>query len=507
MTPIQVVWLKRDLRLRDHAPLEQALACAGEFGPVALLYVQEPSLQSRPDFAMQHAGFIQETLSELSEEVAMLGGHLLQQRGEVVDVLESLWNQSPFTRLWAHQETTTMADFARDRAVASWCRTRGVLLTELPQNGVRRGKDYRAAGFSFNEHLVSACETSIWEPCAGMPFANLLGHAWLRPMAAQGLGFDKPGRLRGGQTAARAQMATFFDKATMLRYPGAISSPNTAVQGCSRLSPYLAFGVLSDREIIQYLSRTAGELQEHLSEPEFKELYDASRFYLERLYWRSAYLQNTELRPDGELTNDLKQFDGIREAERHEPWLAAWQSGQTGFPFVDAVMRMLAHTGWVNMRARGMVTSFAVNDLWLPWQEVGMHLAREFLDYEPAIHWNQLRIHSGTSRMSGPLTYNVVKQAQDHDPKGIFVRKWVPELSRVPLESLFEPWKMSPRAQSEAGCFIGQDYPAPLVPYLAANEAARERVSALREGRLPPNSVYWKNRDAARVKGLQDSLF
>lgn len=504
---MQVVWLKRDLRLRDHEPLAHAMNFSMDFGPVVLLYVHEPSLMARPDFAAQHAGFINETLAELSTELEELGGRLLQREGEAVEVLDALWQQCPFNHLWAYQETTTLDGFARDKAVAAWCRSKNVVLTESPQNAVRRGREYREKGFSFNEHLVSACEETLWQPSAELPFAKDTLPSWSAPVMARGHGQDKPGRLKGGKAAAQAHLQSFFCIDALLGYPNAISSPNTAVEGCSRLSPYLAFGVLSDREVIQHLSSIVAAAEEHLLEPDFKELHDASRFYLERLYWRSAYLQSMELRPSAELHNDLKAFDGVREAEMHEPWFEAWKEGRTGFPMVDAVMRMLAHTGWTNMRARGMVASFAVNDLWLPWQPVGLHLAREFLDYEPGIHWSQMSIHSGTSRLSGPLTYNVVKQAQDHDPKGTFVRKWVPELAYVPREYLFEPWKMPSSVQATAGCYIGQHYPVPLVPYLAANEAARERVLALREGRVPPNSLYWKTRDEERFKGRQNQLF
>lgn len=315
---------------------------------------------------------------------------------------------------------------------------------------------------------------------------------------------DKTLRLSGGRAAAMEQMQRFLQPDNLLAYPGAISSPLSALEHCSRLSPYLALGVVSDRELFQALcvART-----EHGTQDELNRLESPSRFFVERLYWRAAYLQAMERQSDLDRRAGLTAFDGLRESERMNGWLQAWAAGMTGFPLVDAAMRMLTATGWLNMRLRGTVTSFALNDLWLPWQEVGMVLAREFLDYEPAIHWSQLQIHAGVSSQSGPLTYDVVKQAREHDPRGAFVRQWVPELQAVPLEHLFEPWRMPVAVQRSSNCVLGMHYPAPLVRHPVANDAARERVAALREGQVPVLGLYWKQRNQRVANQGQTSLF
>lgn len=279
--------------------------------------------------------------------------------------------------------------------------------------------------------------------------------------------------------------------------------------GCSRLSPYLAFGVISDGEVLRALHQQREHLRRAgLSEDRSKDLDQAVKFFVERLYWRAAYHQAFELDYEQEHVNKLRQFDGVREGVFIPEWLSAWQAGQTGVPYVDAAMRMLAQTGWLNMRLRGTVISFALNELWLPAREVGLHLAREFLDYDPAIHWNQVQIHAGTSDMSDPLTYDPRKQARDHDAAGEFVRQWVPELRAVPLEYLVEPWLMPPQTQAQSRCRIGVDYPAPLVPLQQAHDAAKERVAALRAGKktLPRNS-YWTGRERQRVAMRQGGLF
>ena len=508
---MQILWLKRDLRLQAHAALNQAQSHVQTDGPVLVLYIHEPSHLAREDVSAQHCAFIGETLCDLRQDLGRHNGTLCECVGEAVDVLERLWHATGFTRLWAHQESTQGQSFERDKGVHAWCRLKGVTFIEVEQNGVRRGSAYRKQGFGFKEHLESssiAQEVATAAPCQEvLCFAR---SPWPRPDLSEllrGRGKDKAARLRGGRSAALRVLTDFLQVDKLMDYPRSISSPNTAVDGCSRLSPYLAYGVLSDREVFSKLNELVEREVVNLPPAEAQALSAGVKFLAERLYWRSAYLQSFENKVESEFVNDLPAFDGERESELAPEWLEAWQEGRTGYPLVDAAMRMLAHTGWLNMRMRGMVTSFALNELWLPWRLVGLHLAREFLDYEPGIHWSQLQIHAGTSRLSGPLTYNTLKQAQDHDACGIFVKTWLPALKDVPTEHIIEPWKMPPSVQRTAGCQIGSDYPAPIVSLAAAHDAARQRVSALREGRPVPALLYWRQRAQALRAQRQDSLF
>ena len=377
---------------------------------------------------------------------------------------------------------------------------------ELQQNAVKRGSRYATEGFKFGEYITQELNDATPDLRGPQPFARPPLASCSAAQIPVGAGIDKPNRVKGGVRAANVLLESFLEPDKLLRYPSSISSPNTAFDGCSRLSAYLSFGVLSDQAVF---SRLAQASEEYVARSPFQQdaFNSTVKFFLERLYWRSAYLQSMERRPQSEVHNDLAVFDGVRESELDQTWLEAWTRGETGYPMIDASMRMLAATGWINMRARGMLTSFAVNELWLPWQDVGFHLAKEFLDYEPAIHWSQLQIHAGTSKLSGPLTYNAIKQAQDHDAHGIFVRKWIPALDKVPLAYLFEPWTMALSVQRTANCLLGRDYPVPVVRLLAANDAAKQRVAALREGRHPPSLLYWKKRDQERAASHQGSLF
>jgi deoxyribodipyrimidine photo-lyase len=176
-------------------------------------------------------------------------------------------------------------------------------------------------------------------------------------------------------------------------------------------------------------------------------------------------------------------YDGLREAEHHPQRFAALISGRTGWPLVDACVAMLRETGWINFRMRAMLVSIAAYPLWLHWRPVGEWLAREFLDYEPGIHWSQLQMQSGTTGINVPRIYNPIKQARDQDPEGHFVRHWLPAMRKVPDAWLFEPWRMPLEMQARLGlCVDGPfpDIPQPLVDLEVATRVAKKRLFELR---------------------------
>ena len=185
-------------------------------------------------------------------------------------------------------------------------------------------------------------------------------------------------------------------------------------------------------------------------------------------------MQKLEDEPSIEFRNFARVCDGLRENDFNDATFTAWCEGRTGYPMVDACMRSLVATGWLNFRMRAMLVSFASYHLWLHWRQTGLFLARQFLDYEPGIHWSQMQMQSGTTGINTLRMYSPTKQAQDQDPEGLFIRRWVPDLSKVPLPYLATPWKMDESVQRLAGCMIGVDYPQPIVDDKAAMKAASE---------------------------------
>jgi deoxyribodipyrimidine photo-lyase len=196
-----------------------------------------------------------------------------------------------------------------------------------------------------------------------------------------------------------------------------------------------------------------------------------------RLHWHCHFMQKLEDEPRLELENLHRAYDGVRPSAPDVDRLAAWSAGETGLPFVDACMRSLRATGWLNFRMRAMVMAVASYHLWLHWREPGLELARLFTDYEPGIHWPQTQMQSGTTGINTVRIYNPVKQGHDQDPTGAFVRQWVPELAAIPDTHVQEPWKAE-----NAGQVLGRVYPHPIVDHLAAAREARDAVWAVRRG-------------------------
>ena len=214
-----------------------------------------------------------------------------------------------------------------------------------------------------------------------------------------------------------------------------------------------------------------------------------------------ARILTIEDEPSIEYRNLHPAYAGLRSSSDDAERLSAWQKGETGMPFVDACMRSLAATGWINFRMRAMLMSFAAHHLWLHWREPGLHLARQFIDYEPGIHWSQLQMQSGTTGINTFRIYNPVKQSQDQDPSGRFIREWLPELARVEERWIHTPWLMDERAQRDSSCLIGRDYPEPLVDHMAAARLARQRMGGLRRGKARDESRRILERHGSRRGG------
>ena len=217
-------------------------------------------------------------------------------------------------------------------------------------------------------------------------------------------------------------------------------------------------------------------------------------------------MQKLEAEPDIEFRNFARACDGLRENSFNAAHFAAWSEGRTGYPMVDACMRSLLATSWLNFRMRAMLVSFASYHLWLHWRPTGLFLARHFLDFEAGIHWSQMQMQSGTTGINTLRMYSPTKQALDQDPQGVFNRRWGPELARVPLPHLAEPWKMDISVQRMVGCVIGVDYPAPIVEEKAALKAAKDRMYGLRKTEQARDEARdVQERHGSRKSGLPPS--
>ena len=467
-----VVWFKRDLRVHDHAPLTQAAAR----GPVLCLYVVEPDLWAQPDMARQHYEFLHESLADLDQALRQRGAALHIATGAMTAVLDRLHALAPFHHLMSHEETGNGASYARDRAVARWCRQHGVTWHEWPQHGVVRRLANR-------DDWAGHWQTRMQAPRHVAP-GRLHGPSlpWASaPPSARALGLaehDPPQRQRGGRQRGRDVLHEFLHTRSAT-YRGGISSPLRAPTACSRLSPYLALGCLSLREVVQATRQRLLALHD-APEPAAARQRQGLTAFISRLHWHCHFMQKLESEPGLEFHNLHRGYDGLRDADANPAHLEALMAGRTGWPLVDACVAMLHETGWLNFRMRAMLVSVATYPLWLHWRPVGLWLARQFLDYEPGIHWSQLQMQAGTTGINAMRVYNPLKQARDHDPDGHFVRYWLPALRAVPDTWLAEPWRMPTAVQQRCGVRVGDTIARPLLDLETATRAAKAKVHAVR---------------------------
>ncbi len=474
-----LIWFKRDMRWHDHAALWHAAHEASMRGRLACVYIIEPEYWRQPDMATQHYLFIRESLRELYAALRQRGGQLHIVCGEVTQVLQQIYQQQPFTQVLAHEETGNYWTFQRDLQVAAWCKRQQVSFREFPQFGVvRRLQDRDQWRDLWEQHMArpqfELPEVLNWQPLDLPLQVPEAADLFLQQP-------DPPARQPGGRQTGLEVLHDFLYQRCG-SYRGGISSPLKARSACSRLSPYLTYGCLSLREVVQAArwrslelanSSAAGEVQVQRQRAGIKA-------FISRLYWHCHFIQKLESEPRIEFEAMHRAYQGLRESDWNQVWFERLQAGQTGWPLVDACVAMLNHTGWLNFRMRAMLVSVAAYPLWLDWRPVGLWLAQQFLDYEPGIHWSQMQMQAGTTGINTTRVYNPIKQAQDHDPHGHFVRHWLPALRKVPDSWLFEPWLMANNVLQQAGLRTGQDILLPLVDWAAASRAAKQRLHQLR---------------------------
>ncbi len=449
MTAAALVWFKRDLRLRDHAPLALAQA-----RPQSLaLFIIEPAWLESPECHPRHIAYTLECLAWLRHSLAQRGLPLLVRVGEATQVLTALRREFAFTELLSHEETGTGWSYTRDIAVADWCRHHAVPWTELPQTGVVRRLRSRsgwAARWARRMDTPQATVLGDFTAPAGLAVSE---QAALPSLADLGVRMSDITLPPAGELAAWSTLESFL-AGRGRNYRRGMSSPLTAADSCSRLSEHLAFGSISMRAVHQATLAAQQRPSPGMA--------DALRSFSGRLRWHCHFMQKLEDEPAIEHRNFARSHDGLRGGDGVNDGpvgtalLQAWREGHTGYPMVDACMRQLCATGWLNFRMRALLVSFAAYHLWLHWREPGLHLARQFLDFEPGIHWSQMQMQSGTTGINTLRIYSPAKQALDHDPQGDYVRRWVPEFGTAA-------------------------YPAPIVDERVALAFAKQRLYGLRQ--------------------------
>lgn len=473
-TPLRLVWLKRDLRSEDHRPLYEAT----RLGPTVVVYVFEPQLWSLPEMDRSHFDFIVQSLAALQDDLRRVGGRLAIRVGELPDVFAEIANDYNLAEIYSHEETGNAFTYTRDKRVAQWARRSRIGWKQYPQNGVVRALKNR-------DGWAGLWQTRMREPLAPTvpQIAIPTDFDWGRIPAAEELGLPtttKTDLQIGGAHQATLTLETFLTQRGV-DYRRGMSSPVTASHDCSRLSPYLAWGCISVKSVFQQLQLRQREIRDSRKDSHDPRWGPSLRSFASRLAWHCHFMQKLEDEPELEFRNICRAYDGLRENDFCQERFESWRTGKTGYPMVDACMRALHQHSWINFRMRAMLMSFASNHLWLHWRPTAVHLAQHFLDFEPGIHFSQCQMQSGTTGINSIRIYSPAKQVIDHDPSGQFIRRYVPELARVPDQFLPEPHLMPLSLQSQVGCIIGRDYPEPIVDHRVAYRQAQDKIFSIRK--------------------------
>ena len=449
-------WIRRDLRIIDNAALRAALETGA---PVLPVFILDPALLK--DNATPRQAFLLDGLRQLRTELESRGSTLVVRQGQPLNALQTLVQEAQASAIFAEEDYSPYAR-RRDAAVSAALPLELVMGVTIQHPAIVQktdGSPYTVfTPFSKAWKKLPSPGLYIWQPPDKLPASPFLDSL---PIPASNA---LPG-FPAGEAEAQRRLQAFIRNHIANYHNG---RNRLDLDGTSSLSPYLRFGMLSAHQAWV-------AAREALTQAEISEARRGIETWINELIWREFYNVILYHFPD------VLQH-AFRPAMRNIVWrnapqdLQAWQTGRTGYPIVDAAMRQLLHTGWMHNRGRMIAASFLVKDLLINWQEGERWFMQHLVDGDPANNNGGWQWTAGVGTDAAPYfrIFNPILQSRKFDPQGAYIRRWVPELARVPDKFIHEPWLMPQEVQQASGCEIGQDYPLPIVDHKQARQRTLE---------------------------------
>ena len=465
---INVFWFKRDLRLDDNKAFNTAI---NSDLPLLLVYILEPSLFTNKHYSSRHWRFVKESLDDLNLRLLHQNTKIYKFNLEVERAFDEIQKDFQINTVYSTEETGLDITFQRDIRFLNYCKNKNIKWLEFQNGGVVRGLKNRDTWRKlWYDYMSQPIEIVKFKDTEFINNSNLTNFDCC---FSENFNFLEAHNMqKGGRTEGLKWMDSFFSERIAM-YSEYISKPEMARYGCSRLSPYFAWGCLSIREIYQQcviVKKTSI----------FKKQLTA---FMSRLRWQAHFIQKFEMESRIEFEAFNKGYLNF-EQPFNADYIKAWETGKTGYPLVDASIRAVKETGYLNFRMRSMIVSFLVHHLFQHFSTGSEWLARQFLDFEPGIHYGQFQMQSGFTATNTIRVYNPTKNALDHDSEAVFIKKYIPELRHLPIEFAIQPWLLTPMEEKLYNFKLGENYPNRLIDIKETRSVALEKLYARRKHEL-----------------------